>query len=440
MFDFKYTNRLKYVTVTDVTTTGDSDALARYAQQWDAESTSYECGLSPEFGGTSTGAGFTVTLDTSDLFGYDGTITWACTVDLSGLDWESPWECRTITSAEMVYHEREPRQRMESDAARFLECCAREGWAFTPSDADMCVREFLNSLEYEAEEMSPDPMGELLAEAMEDARPTSTGITPLDVALGGGLHKGLSVLAGNPGAGKTALAVQAALYAANQQEGRVVYAMADMGGRRSALLRMISCAAAVAGVEGCELGRASEWGAREVYEGRRAYDRVAQGRMTITETKDVADLLAELDRMPESVGFVVLDFAQAMTYDQRKVVPDPMDASRTITKHDRRPLAFDPEAASQAVRALREWAYSNGAVVLLLSAYSKSASEAHARGAKPTMSDILGSAELAYSAEHVLAISNDHDGSEKVVVTDLKSRHGGGSCTLHLDSGHGLFS
>jgi len=305
-----------------------------------------------------------------------------------------------------------------------------------------------------------DQTAELLAEAMEDAKPTSTGIPQLDSLLGGGLHKGLTVVAGNPSSGKTALAVQLALYHANQQDGNVTYDMADMGGRRSALLRMISCSAAVAGVEGCRLSQAGMWDEREQHEGLRAYDIVTKGRVRLAETRDVGDLLIdphdtkecelllreirvtesrpgmsnseredtimdlyhELDELTQPAGFVVLDFAQSMTFDGR-------------------PLAFDAEAASLAARELRTWAHDNEAVVLLLSAYSKSAAEAHARGAVPQMSDVLGSAELAYSAEHVLALDNPHDGSGRVTVRDLKHRHGDGRpCALHLDADHGLFS
>lgn len=467
MFDFTYKNQLKFVTVTDVSVTGDAERLAQTIREWDAEGDATDYCDWPKFEGGNADPDIVITLDVSELYGYDAKAVWSCRVDLAALDWSHPWEDATITSAERIYHEHrttEPRwvlPHIEADAARFLRRCGADFDGLTPFGADQLVRLFLDALRQEAEEnASPDPIAALLDEAVEDAKPTSTGIPRLDALLGGGLHRGLSVLAGDPSSGKTALAAQLALFAANQQEGRTVYVMSDMGGKKSALLRLISCAAAVYGVDGCELGAAGSWSDRERYQGREAFACVSKGRIELNDTKDVRELLNELDAVeerrlaaieyaqarshvnhddPDSVAnylskrdklkslnrpirFLVLDFAQAMTFDGRS-------------------LPFDPEAASLAVRELREWAHEHDAVVLLLSAFSKSASEAHAKGAAPRMADILGSAELSYSAEHVLALTNPHDGSGEVTVRDLKHRHGNGKpCTLHLDADHGLFA
>lgn len=429
MFDLTYQD-LTFITVTNVTTTGDAETLARDVQRWDRESEPIDFCDWPTFEDGNAAGDFTATLDVGEVFGHEGTVTWTCRIDLSTLDWGHPWEDRTILAAEALYCEhRDPADprwtlpHIASDALRWLWKTSADFEGFTPLDADKLMRWYLyDAMPQEAEDHA-DPMTELLAEAMEDAKPISTGIPRLDVALGGGFHKGLSVIAGDPSSGKTTLAVQAALFAANQQEGTVGYDMGDMGGKKSALLRMISCSAAVCGVEGCELSRAAEWTPRELYEGRRAFDRVTKRRLVLLDKTEVTEVLSQLDyhaRM-DSVAFAVLDFAQAMT-------------------HEGRSLAFDAEATSLAVRELRTWAHAHDAVVVLLSAYSKSASEGHARGSKPTMNDVLGSAELAYSAESVLAISNPHDGKGTVTVSDLKHRHGGGSCTLHLDAQHGLFA
>lgn len=433
MSDFYYQGQLKYLTITSAKVTGDAERLAQTIAQWDEDSDPTDYCDWPKFGGEATGPDFVISFDASELDCYDAKAVWSCNVDLAALDWSHPWTDSTITAAEAVYCQRrttEPRwvlPHIASDAARFLRRCGADYTGLSPLDADKLLRWFLTeALPYEADESEDvDPMAALLSEAMEDAKPTSTGIPQLDAVLGGGLHRGLSVLAGDPSAGKSALAIQASLFAANQNDGLVAYSMIDMGGEKSAIQRMLSCAAAITGVEGCELGRFSEWDAREVWQGRHAFDRVGKKRIELTDQTEISELLSWLDflsRTKGHVSFVVIDFAQAANWDSR-------------------PLAFDAEAASQAVRELRAWAHAHNAVVLLLSAYSKSASDAHARGAAPSMSDILGSAELAYSAESVLALSNRHDGSGTVTVRDLKHRHGNGKpCTLHLDADHGLFT
>lgn len=305
----------------------------------------------------------------------------------------------------------------------------------------------------------------LLAEAVEDSKPVSTGIPALDSLLGGGLHKGLSVLAGDTGAGKTSLAIQAALYIANQSSrGIVAYDLCDMNGRRTALLRMVSTAAAVAGAEGFELGSAGTWDDQKQSEGLVIFQRVSGGRVRLHETADVAELIETIDNAEEK-RLARIEFQQKLRSVDRDS-PEDMEALKAkrdrlnelsrptrmlvcdfaqAMEYNSRSLAFDTEAASLAVRELRAWAYSHDAVVLLLSAYNKDAGKAHERGAEPRLSDILGSAELAYSAEHVLALVNPHDGSGKITVRDLKHRHAGNTaqanrvCTLHLDAEHGLF-
>ncbi len=431
MFDLTYSNRLKYVIITDVATNGNAEELAQAVEKWDAESDPSNCDVPTTHEGKDADSAFVIAFDAEELADFTGRVTWRCEVDLSALDWLHPWEDATVLAAEVAYGKPSPQRQLEGDAARYLRRCISEEWAFTPQDADSLMVWFLECLRYEYEEgelADTDPINELLAEAVEDAKPISTGIPQLDSILGGGLHKGLSVIAGDQSAGKTALSVQLALFVANQHDGTVLYCMADQGGRGSALLRMISCAASICDVEGCELSHAGEWDARELYEGRRAFDRIAKGHMMLLDKTELAEAMSQLNYHAHKsrVSFVALDFAQAMTYDGRA-------------------LAFDPEAASEAVRALRAWAHAHNAVVLLLSAYSKSASEAHARGAKPSMHDILGSAELTYSAEHVLALTNPHDGRGTVTARDLKHRHAGNAsqadrgCTLTLDAEHGRF-
>lgn len=432
MFDFNYKNqKLKYVTVTNAAVSGDADKLAELIEKEEAEFDSNRWEW-PSFGGGDSGSDFVWTYDASEWSDYEGAVTWSCRVDFASLDWERPWDCQPILDAERIYRQRQPRQQMEADAARFLQRCAVDSCgSLTPLMADRLMDVFLHeAMPCEADESEDvDQMAALLSEAMEDARPTSTGLPQLDAVLGGGLHVGVSILAGDPSAGKTSLGVQASLFTANQHDGKAVYCMCDGNGKKSAFQRMLSCAAAITGVEGCELGRFSEWDAREQYQAREAFEHVTQGHIELTDQTDVSELISWLNYLTLTagrVGFVVVDYVQRMSYEARTLA--------------------DTEAASLAVSKLREWAYAHNAVVLLLSAFTKSASENHARGAAPTMTDVLGSTELAYSAEHVLALTNHHDGSGTVTVRDLKHRHAGNAaqadraCTLRLDAEHGYFT
>ena len=432
MLDLTYKNsRLRFVIVDNVTTEGgNADALARAVERWDTENDPTEYAEWPSFDSAEAGTSFTATFDACELYDFEGIVNWRCHIDLSSaLDWSHPWKDHAAMAAETIYREHrnaeDPRwtlPHITADALQFVKTYAADAYEFTPMDADRLLGWFLyEAMPAEAEER--DPMNELLGEAMRDAQPISTGIAQLDNALGGGLHKGFSILAGDPSSGKTALAAQLALFAANQQEGITIYDMSDMGGAKSALARLVTCAAAVCGVDGCKLGLFDQWDDHERKAGIWAFRHIAEDRIMLCELKDVREVISTLEfqhRTRGGVALAVLDFAQAMTYDGRS-------------------LAFDPEAASLAVRELREWAHDHDAAVLLLSAYSKSAAEAHARGAAPTMTDVLGSVELGYSAEHVLALTNPNEGSGTVTVRDLKTRHGGGSCTLDLDADHGRF-
>lgn len=65
--------------------------------------------------------------------------------------------------------------------------------------------------------LAADPCS-LLRAYLETPERVPTGIVPLDEALQGGIKQGaLAVIAGNPGAGKTALAIQAAYHAAKSR-------------------------------------------------------------------------------------------------------------------------------------------------------------------------------------------------------------------------------
>jgi replicative DNA helicase len=78
--------------------------------------------------------------------------------------------------------------------------------------------------------------------------PVPLGVKDLDVVLGGGLRPGLSVLGGEPGAGKSALGLQSALFSAWAGH-RVLYVSLEMDVRQCTT-RAASCLSALGVIPG----------------------------------------------------------------------------------------------------------------------------------------------------------------------------------------------
>lgn len=313
----------------------------------------------------------------------------------------------------------------------------------TPYDATRCVEGFcarmgVDLVEAKRRQLRPN-VRTMLANAKRQAKKTSTGIPQLDSILCGGFQRGgIYVIAGDPAAGKTALAVQCALFASNQckDNERAAYYMLDQGGEAEIVKRCVSLAHAItAGMdgrpsEGLELSRCDSWTDAETDEGIAEYDALADGKLIVSDVCDLDTIMRELDRLYDArlrPRMLVIDYYQLLTIDAVAV-------------------ASDAETASDAMCRLRTWSYQSGACVLLCGQYSKAAIERHQKEDQPRMTDLLGGVDVPYQAEGVLCITKAVDGSGSITITDAKGRHSGNmaqgdrATTLTLDGEHGLIA
>lgn len=324
----------------------------------------------------------------------------------------------------------------------------------TPSDAEREAEKIVQvveraALEIRREEFAPD-LQLLVSQAVDSARPTPTGIDSLDAILGGGLVPGVYVVAGDPGAGKTALAVQMLLYAAHScdEDERAAYVMLDQGGAPEIAKRLVSLAYAVRGASGyvecqnmdrCKLSNAAQWDdvERGLYPGY--VDDLTNGRAVLFSLMDgsVTKMKEALVRIMRE-GNVSLRFLAIDYYQLLRDVGSYEPTGETV--------GSSTEYASLVMRELRTWATDNGVPVVLVGQFSKEAITRHAKGAEPVMTDLLGAVDVPYQAESVLMLTNAHDGTGLVTISDAKHRHAGNdaqsgrTARLRLDGEHGLFT
>ena len=281
----------------------------------------------------------------------------------------------------------------------------------------------------------------LMREARAAAVTTPTGIASLDAIMGGGFANGVYVVAGDPGAGKTALAAQLLLWGAHicREDERVAYVMADQGGAAEVAKRLLSLSYAIAhdgdGAGGCELSRAASWGEDELAAAHEAYARISGERLALYSGSDVDAILRELRTLADDcvvrVRLLVVDYYQLLHGDWQ-------DDDATV--------GTDPDFASHVMGRLRAWAYENKAAVLLVGQFTKEAIVRHAKGGDAAMTDLLGSVDVPYQAEDVLVVTNRHGGAGcRVEVRATKARHAGNMAQdgrvarLAFDGEHGLF-
>lgn len=331
----------------------------------------------------------------------------------------------------------------------------RAGELLTPFDADVCAHIFLEHVRNEAirlhrKSFAPN-MYRLVSDSVAAARPIPTGLDSLDAIIGGGLVPGVYVVAGDPGAGKTALAVQTLLFAAHQcgDDERVVYAMLDQGGPGEIAKRLVSLAWGIT----CEaegkpdrkllLSDAARWDDHDQDDGIDCLDRLTNDRAVLLDLPDgsVHQLRHVLDQLIDKalvrVRLLVLDYYQLL----RDVNPVKF-TDEGITGAS---VANDASFASAVMRDLRTWATDHGTPVLLVGQFTKESIQRHAKGGKPEMTDLLGSVDVPYQAESVIMLTNAHDGSGVVELTDAKHRHAGNEvqdervARMRLDGERGYF-
>ena len=328
---------------------------------------------------------------------------------------------------------------------------AHAGECDTPRDADDYAEAFFDyvlqgSLQMYRAYYTPS-MVSLVNGAVRAARPTSTGIDALDGILGGGLVPGVYIIGGDPGAGKTALAVQALLWSAHEcgEDERVVYVMLDQGGTAEVAKRLISLtwkihkASKGYATKKAMLSNAPHWSETEVVIGSAHYEELTHERAILLDLMDgsFARMMQQLDDLitytKVRLRLVVVDYYQLLRDIGGN---DPTGAS----------VATDTDFASDVIRRLRTWATDNGTPVLLVGQFTKESIERHAKGAAPSMTDLLGSVDVPYQSEAVITLTNAHDGTGIVELADTKHRHAGNDAQegrrarLLLDGEHGFFA
>lgn len=459
-----FNNVLRYVEVAEIVEIeGDAETWARRMGGYDAQDAREPLGFNdPDWHATPTGKTFSVRWD---LGATQDCIEWECrplslahhstyydyeTLEVLGMDKQE-----TLYFARIVYgigNKTDLLKALEVALLAYLQANASK--LTTPRDADLCAAYFIESVSREAatmrrKEYMPDILS-LVCDAVSEAQPTPTGIDSLDSILGGGLVPGIYVVAGDPGAGKTALAVQTLMYAAHKcaESERAAYFMLDQGGAREIAKRLVSLAWAIdAEARGekpkeARLSDSAKWTTIELSQGSTKCDGLTNKRAVLFDLMDgstnrMMDALDKLVRYCRvSLRLVVVDYYQLLCDVGGYEYGETIGAS----------VAAEPAYASEVIRTLRTWATRHGTPVLLVGQFTKESIERHAKGTAPKMTDLLGSVDVPYQAEAVITLTNAHDGSGVVELADVKHRHAGNEtqgdrkARLVLDGEHGYFS
>ncbi len=255
---------------------------------------------------------------------------------------------------------------------------------------------------------------------------TPTGFDALDAVLGGGLVPGIHVLMGQPGAGKSALALDMALRVALGR-GRVLYVSAEMD-RMQCLARLCSNLTAQ-GADGLEPVRWGRWesmgrmcpkgGEDAGTAALRALARLAPGLAVADGGAAVtAPGLASVTKAAAQAGadLIVVDYLQRIGWPPGT---GPEDAYQAISKAS--------ESLAKTAKAAR-------VPMLVLSSMNR----ASMKDGKPTLSGGRGSASIEYDAVTVMQLMAEGDtggdGLRPVALHVLKNRRGRvtGDSPLHL--------
>ena len=264
------------------------------------------------------------------------------------------------------------------------------------------------------------PDGELAMNAYLDMpRPVPTGIPKLDQLLGGGMTRGVTVIGGGPGAGKTVTACMAAAMMAMRGQ-RVVYASYETAWE----VVQLRCASAWSclgevrkqGVEGfswSDVASGRERARRSQYDG---LTRDQLSRYLVGSTMDgVAKALTMWDEGPGR-NLAVL------TSDNS--VSDLCELCQQVCREDGTPPVLivdyvqiaptgagrqqdDYERVTEVMGTLRTHAYSPlGGNVLALSSLRKLSAQDRKDG--PSLDWFRGSGHVGYDAEQAVILTVDH--------------------------------
>lgn len=231
---------------------------------------------------------------------------------------------------------------------------------------------------------------------MATMRPVgSTGIASLDLVLGGGLHPEVYVLAAEPGAGKTTLALQIADYVARFGSRKVVFVSAEMSAAQivaKSLSRLSSEKASapltVRDVMRMDAGRIED--IKEVAETYRA--EVAPCIATLDEAVSVhgiASLYAS--------GFDPCEPKPVLVVDYLQIMPSATDAVQTDMQHH-----------TANMSGLCEIAKIHRVPVIVISSLNRTGRNTSA------LASLAGTSAIEYGASAVLFVSVDGESEGEV--------------------------
>lgn len=233
----------------------------------------------------------------------------------------------------------------------------------------------------------------------------STGITPLDTILIGMQPGQLIILAGRPGAGKSAMAAQIASCVANNQKTCSLLISLEMQ-RIEFARRMIAAKAAVNSKLMKNMAPLNDWQIRSI---AAAAGDIAGARLQIDDTpgQTIAQISANARRWKrkDNLGFLVVDYLQKV-YE-----PSSRNENRTT-------------AVGRISGALKDLAKELGIPVLALAQLNRN-SETEDR--PPRMADLYESGKIEQDADVILLLHNKTPKGDVVGPVDLniaKNRDG----------------
>lgn len=260
----------------------------------------------------------------------------------------------------------------------------------------------------------------------------STGIASLDRVLGGGLHPEVYVLAAEPGAGKTTLALQIADYVARFGSRRVVFVSAEMSVAQI-VAKSLSRLSAETPFDLLTVRDVMRMDAERIKDIEAAADiyraEVAPHISTIDEAatvQSIASLYAS--------GFDPCEPKPVLVVDYLQIMPSSTDAVQTDTQHH-----------ASNMSALCEVSKRHRVPVLVISSMNRSGRKDSA------LASLAGSSAIEYGASAVMFVSVDGEGEVEtktnkeaairpVTLSVVKNRFGiTGDVPLYFKAAEGRF-
>lgn len=272
--------------------------------------------------------------------------------------------------------------------------------------------------------------------------PVKTGISPLDV-MTGGIRPGLTVLGGEPGAGKSALALQIAVNAA--LAGRaVLYVSLEMD-YHQCIARALSCASTL------DPGLTPFPWARLHGPARASRAKFEQGRREGRAAEVMEELAGGGDAVMAAAGFLVermpglavcADGSAATVEGFAETAGRACGLGASLVVLDYLQLlradgSSDYERTGAASRRLTNLATSSGVPFLVLSSLSREGA------GRADLHSFRGSGQIEYDADLALMLTRSDQRPGEVFIKALKNRHGEASSEaypLEFDGEHSRFS